>query len=87
MKYGKYWFAKYFVGTHEKPEKKSVCHAALLDFVGRNLYRRYLNLLNSYFFYLGWIDAPHTHNFEILKSLQKLKSPKNIKTVLIFFKC
>jgi hypothetical protein len=44
---------------------------ALPDFVGRNLYRRYFSHLKSYGFEisatfqnLGWIDAPHTQNFE-----------------------
>jgi hypothetical protein len=44
--------------------------------VGRNLCRRYLSHLKGYRFKisitlrkLGWIDAPHTQNYEILKSL------------------
>jgi hypothetical protein len=39
--------------------------------VGRNLYRQYLSRLKGYRFeisatlrQLGWIDAPHTQNFE-----------------------
>jgi hypothetical protein len=46
--------------------------------VGRNLYRRYLSRLKGYRFeilatlrQLGWIYAPHTQNFEILKSLEQ----------------
>jgi hypothetical protein len=44
----------------------------------RNLYRRYLSRLKGYRFeiltilrQLGWIGAPHTQNFEILKSLEQ----------------
>jgi hypothetical protein len=34
---------------------------------------------------LGWIDAPHTQNFEILKSLEQTQeSKKKIKSVLKF---
>jgi hypothetical protein len=62
-----------------KRKKISVCHAALpSSVVGRNLYRRYLSRLKGYTFeisatlrQLGWIDAPHTSNFEILKSLEQ----------------
>jgi hypothetical protein len=46
--------------------------------VGRNLCRRYLSRLKGYRFeisstlrHLGWIDAPHTQNFEILESLEQ----------------
>jgi hypothetical protein len=45
--------------------------------VGRNLCRRYLSRITGYRFeisatlrQLGWIDAPNTQNFEILKSLE-----------------
>jgi hypothetical protein len=53
--------------------------------VGRNLYRRYLSRLEGYRFeisatlrqfQLGWIDAPHTQNFEILKSLEQTQKLK-----------
>jgi hypothetical protein len=51
--------------------------------VGRNLYRRYLSRLKGYRFEisatlrkLGWIDAPHTQNFEILKSLEQTQESK-----------
>jgi hypothetical protein len=27
--------------------------------------------------HLGWIDAPHTQNFEILKSLEQTQESKN----------
>jgi hypothetical protein len=44
--------------------------------VGRNLYRRYLSRFKCYLSFailrqLGWIDAPHIQNFEILKSLEQ----------------
>jgi hypothetical protein len=46
--------------------------------VSRNLYRQYLSRLKGYRFEIsaalrqfGWIDAPHTQNFEILKSLEQ----------------
>jgi hypothetical protein len=54
--------------------------------VGRNLCRRYLSRLEGYRFeisailrQLGWIDAPHTQNFEILKSLEQTQESKNFK--------
>jgi hypothetical protein len=50
------------------------------------LYRRYLSRLKGYRFeiaatlrHLGWIDAPHTQNFEILKSLEQTQESKNLK--------
>jgi hypothetical protein len=50
------------------------CHPV----VGRNLYRQYLSRLKGYRFeisatlhQLGWIDAPHTQNFEIYKTLEQ----------------
>jgi hypothetical protein len=53
--------------------------------VGRNLYRRYLSRLKGYRFeisatlrQLGWIDAPHTQNYEILKSLEQTQESKKI---------
>jgi hypothetical protein len=59
--------------------------------VGRNLYRRYLSRLKSYSFevsatlrQLGWIDAPHTQSFEILKSLEQTQESKNLKSLLKF---
>jgi hypothetical protein len=46
--------------------------------VFRNLCRRYLSRLEGYIFeisatlhQMSWIDAPHTQNFEILKSLEQ----------------
>jgi hypothetical protein len=54
--------------------KKSLCHSALPDFVGKKLYRRCLSRLKRYRFeifaflhHLGWIDVPHA----IFKSLEK----------------
>jgi hypothetical protein len=51
--------------------------------VGRNLCRRYISRLKSYRFeilatlrQLGWIDAPHNQNFEILKSLEQTQESK-----------
>jgi hypothetical protein len=59
--------------------------------VGGNFYRQYLNRLKGYRFeisgiirQLGWIDAPHTQNFEILKSLEQTQESKNLKSVLKF---
>jgi hypothetical protein len=61
--------------------------------VGRNLCRRYLSRLKGYRFeistifrQLGWIDAPHTQNFEILKSLEQTQESKKIKSLLKFLK-
>jgi hypothetical protein len=58
--------------------------------VGRNLYRRYLSQIKGYIFdisatlrQLGWIDAPHTQNFEILKSLEQTQESKKIKILKI----
>jgi hypothetical protein len=31
---------------------------------------------------LGWIDGPHTQNFEILKSVEQTQESKKIKSVL-----
>jgi hypothetical protein len=60
--------------------------------VGRNLCRRYLSRLKGYRFvisaifrHLGWIDAPHTQNFEILKSLEQTQESKNSKIVFEIF--
>jgi hypothetical protein len=60
--------------------------------VGRNFYRWYFSRLKGYKFeiwanlrQLGWIDAPHTQNFEILKSLEQTQESKNVISVLIFF--
>jgi hypothetical protein len=58
--------------------------------VGRNLYRRYLSrLFKSYRFeilanlqQLGWIHAPHTQNFEILKSLEQTQKSKKKSRLL-----
>jgi hypothetical protein len=54
--------------------------------VGQNLYGRYLSRLKGYRFqisatlcHLNRIDAPYTHNFEILKSLEQTqKSEKKL---------
>jgi hypothetical protein len=60
--------------------------------VGRNLCRRYLSRLKGYRFeisatlrQLAWIDAPHTQNFEILKSLEQTQESKKFNISLIFF--
>jgi hypothetical protein len=60
--------------------------------VGRNLCRRYLSRLKGYRFeilatlrQLGWIDAPHTQNFEILKSFEQTQESKNFKTSFEIF--
>jgi hypothetical protein len=34
---------------------------------------------------LGWIDAPHTQNFEILKSLEPTQEPRKFKISFDFF--
>jgi hypothetical protein len=34
---------------------------------------------------LGWIDAPHTQNFEILKSLEQAQESKKIKITFEIF--
>jgi hypothetical protein len=54
--------------------------------VSRNLCRRYLGRLKDDRFeisaalrHLGWIDAPHTQNFEILKFLEQTQESKKIK--------
>jgi hypothetical protein len=56
-------------------EKKSTSRGVAVG--GRNLYRQYLSRFKSYKFeipatlrQLGWIDAPHTQKFEIMKSLE-----------------
>jgi hypothetical protein len=53
--------------------------------VDRNLYRRYLSHLKGYRFeisanfrQLGWIDAPHTQTFEILKFPEQTQESKKI---------
>jgi hypothetical protein len=58
--------------------RRAVCTRRCRMVVGRNLYRRYLSHLKGYIFeisatlrQLGWIDAPQTKNFEILKSLEQ----------------
>jgi hypothetical protein len=61
-----------------------VRHAALTDYVGRNLYRQYLSRLNCYreifatLHHLDWIDAPHTQNLENFKSLEKTQESKKL---------
>jgi hypothetical protein len=54
--------------------------------VGRNLCRQYLSGLKGYRFeisatlrQLGWIDTPHTKNFEILESLEQTQESKKFK--------
>jgi hypothetical protein len=54
-----------------------------------DLYRRYLSRLNCYRFeisatlhHLGWIDAPHTQNFEISRANSGVKK---IKIIFEFF--
>jgi hypothetical protein len=61
--------------------------------VGRNLCRGYLSRLEDYRFeisatlrQLGWIDAPHTQSFEILKSLEQTQESKKIKITWNFCK-
>ena len=56
--------------------------------VGRNLWVPYLSRLTCYkiqifatLCHFGWIDAPHTQNFEILKSLEKTQESKKIETL------
>jgi hypothetical protein len=34
---------------------------------------------------LGWIDAPHTQNFEILKFLEQTQESKNFKIIFDIF--
>jgi hypothetical protein len=57
-----------------------------------NLYRRYLSRLKGYRFeiwatlrQLGWIDAPHTHSFDILTSLEQTQESKKCKISFEFF--
>jgi hypothetical protein len=70
------------------PSATRRCHPG----VGRNLCRRYLSRLKSYRFeisailrQLGWIDAPHTQNFEILKSLEQTQESKKFKIAFEIF--
>jgi hypothetical protein len=56
------------------------------------LYRRYISRLKGYrleitatFRQLGWIDALHTQNSEILKSLEQTQESKKLKTNFEFF--
>jgi hypothetical protein len=60
--------------------------------VGRNLYQRNLSRLKGYRFeisatlrQLNWIDAPHTQNFEILKSLEETQESKKFKITFEIF--
>jgi hypothetical protein len=75
MKYGKYWF-------HLQKQNPSVTRRCRPG-VGRNFYQRYLSCFIGYRFeisatlrQLGWIDAPHTQNFEILKTLEQTQESK-----------
>jgi hypothetical protein len=70
--------------------KLSVCHATLPALP--SLYRRFLSRLKSYRFeisatlrQLGWIDAPHTQNFEILESLEQTQESKKFKITFEIF--
>jgi hypothetical protein len=59
--------------------------------VNRNLYRRYLSRFKGRFEIsgllrqLGWIDAPNTQNFEILKYLEQTQESRKIKITIEFF--
>ena len=60
--------------------------------VGRNLEYPYLSRLKCYriqilatLSHLGWIDAPHTQNFEFFKSLEKTQESKNLEFISVFF--
>jgi hypothetical protein len=60
--------------------------------VGRNLYQRYLSRRKGYRFeiltahgQLGCIDAPHTQNLEILKSLEQKQESKKLKIIFEIF--
>jgi hypothetical protein len=83
-------FGLFIPKKHNLGEKKiSVSHAAV---VAQNLYRRYLSRRKSYrfefsatFHYMGWIDAPHTQNFEILKSLEKTQESKKFEIIFDIF--
>jgi hypothetical protein len=87
----------YFIYAESKNEfraKKSFPSVTrrCLPFVGRNLYRRYLSRLEGYRFeisailrQLGWIEAPHTLNFEILKSLEQTQESKKFKITFEIF--
>jgi hypothetical protein len=100
MKYGKYWFhlqkqiiAYFHVLGLFIPKKFPSVTRRCWPVVGRNLYRRYLSRLKSYRIeisttlrQLGWIDAPPTQNFEILKSLEQTQeSKKKIKITFEIF--
>jgi hypothetical protein len=93
MKYGKYWFhtglfiPKKQVKSDFFPSVTRQCRPG----VGRNLYLRYFSRLKGYRFeisatlhLLGWIDAPHTQNFEFWNLLRKLRKAKKLKSVLKF---
>jgi hypothetical protein len=90
MKYGKYWFhlpkkccfiAYFHVLGFFGAKKKSVCHALPLLPSGLKGYRFEISAPLRQ---LGWIDAPHTQNFEILKSLEQTQESKKLKSLLKF---
>jgi hypothetical protein len=60
------------------PKKPFLSEKIFPSVTRRNLSQRYLSRLKGYRFkisaalrHLGWIDAPHTHNFEIFKFLEQ----------------
>jgi hypothetical protein len=67
-------------------KKNSVCHVAV---AARNLYQRYLSRHKCYRFaevhHLGWIDAPHTQSFEILKTLEQTQESKYFEIIFDIF--
>jgi hypothetical protein len=70
-------FSRYRTLSLERKQKFRLSRGGVAG-VGRNMYRRYLSRLKGYRFeilatlrQLGWIEAPHTQNFEILKSLEQ----------------
>jgi hypothetical protein len=78
----------------QSENKNSVCHAALPSgrwskFVstisqpslGLQIFIWDLATLRQ----MGWIDAPHTQNFEILKSLKQTQESKNFKIAFEIF--
>jgi hypothetical protein len=66
--------------------------AGIVPVFGRNLYRRYLCRLKGYRFKISalirqlcLIDAPHTQNFEILKSLEQTQESKKFAITFVIF--
>jgi hypothetical protein len=82
------WKVKMSLERKKIPSVTRCCRPSF----GRNLYARYLSRLKGYRFeipatlrHLGWIDAPHTKNSEILKSLEQTQESKKLKITFEIF--